>query len=277
MREQQVALYLVLASLALACTNDFGAFSFRAPDGSSPADASSAYEDGATAQYDAGGNAGADAGETANDAAVDSGGTDAGEGGSGGSGGEADSGPVTDGATAGSDAAADAGQAGDGAAADTGTGGSGGQQDAAPFDEQACRDDLGPLVPAGREACDDCACSISSCGAEVVSCLDSGDAAEDALCSAVLQCALENLCQVWDCYCLDPNCGGSSPDGQGPCVSEMNAAVGGQKTEVLLVWQSSDESEPLVRALDAVSCMIGRHRRSPGGASSGTCETECLP
>jgi hypothetical protein len=253
--------------------NDFDAFSFFAPDGSSLADGGSASQEDATATNEAGYDPGAGVKETVGDAGVNAGGMDSGKGDSGG---KPDSSPEAGGATAGNDAAGDSGQAGDSEAADTETDGSGGQQDARPFDEQACRYGLEPLVPSSRDACADCACSKSSCGYQVVSCLDSGNAAEDALCTAVLRCALQKACQVWDCYCIDPNCGAPSPDGQGPCVSEMNAAVDGHKREVMQVSKSSDQSEPLVRALQAVSCMIGSHRRSPGGASSGACETECL-
>jgi hypothetical protein len=259
---------LTVSALALfwaGCTNDFGAFSFGPQDGA-VADAANGSPEGGAEDAAAAEDAGPEASVPSTDSGMDSGQTD--------SGGEPDAAPGQDAAEPEQDASMDSGPAED-AAVETDAGvDSGQQQDAGGFDAAACRAALEPLVLDGRVICDDCGCW--GCGFEVMGCLQSGDGAEDALCSDVLECALQNSCQVWDCYCNEPNCGGGDPDGTGPCVAEMNAAAGGQKAEVFSVWQSDDGTEPLVRALDAVRCLIGSHQRSPGGASSGVCEADCL-
>ncbi len=250
------------ALLCASCTNDFGAFSFGDGGESSPQEAGVSPKEGAVDDASADADTGSSAGSS--DAGMDSGGSDPGGG--------RDGGPGEAGLAGRGDAAMDSGEAGDNAEAgrDSDTG----RQDAGTPGEAACRAAFEPLVPAGRDGCDDCGCSV--CSVEVVSCLQSGDTNEDALCSCVVQCALESACKVWDCYCSSTSCDASSQDGDGPCVSEMNAAAGGHKTEVMLIWQSGDEKEPLVRALDAVGCLAGRHVNSPGGASRGACESECL-
>lgn len=254
----------VLVLLCSGCTNDFGAFSFRGVDGSMPTEGGVSSPDGAA--EDAAVDAEAESSVSSGEAGVDSGRAD--------SGAERDGGAGENGGGSGGDAAMDSGNAEDGAAAEAGGSVDTGQQDAESVEEAACRSAFEPVVPDGRYTCDDCGCS--GCGDEITSCLQSGDAAEDGLCREVVRCALENSCQVWDCYCSASNCGGGSLDGDGPCVAEMNAAVGGQKAEVMQVWDSGDETEPLVRALDAVSCLVGRDRRSPGGFRRGACESECL-
>jgi hypothetical protein len=257
----------VVSALALcfaACTNDFGSFSFGREDGS-VTDAGGVSPEGGAGGAAGEDDAGADASASPGDASVDSGGMD--------SGGERDAAPEEDAAEEpGPDAAMDSAQPGDAASVETDAEVDSGQQDSG-FSVAVCRDALEPLVPDGRNMCAGCGCW--GCGLEVVACLQSGDAAEDALCSDVLQCALQNSCQVWDCYCSSPGCGGG-PNGDGPCVAEMNDAADGRKSQVMSIWQSDDDSEPLVRALEAISCLVGRHADSPGGASSGMCEAECL-
>ncbi|MDH5674015.1 MAG: hypothetical protein OEZ06_17800 [Myxococcales bacterium] len=238
------------------CTNDFDAFEFG--DGDSDA---TALGDGSS------GGAGADGKLDGGGGATQTADASGGGGGSGGSTVDA----ASDGsAVDGMDASADSStttttDAGLDAGKDTGT---------TPGDDsgvdQVCATVLDPIVPVGRGNCTSCGCQ--SCDVVIGACLDSGDSVKDALCSDVVACALTNRCHDWDCYCTDMACNNPS----GPCVAEMEAAAGGKKTEVVAIRTAGLSTEPLVRAMNVIDCTIGLHARSPGGATTGMCTSECL-
>jgi hypothetical protein len=103
----------------------------------------------------------------------------------------------------------------------------------------------------------------------VLACLTHGSASEQKLCEAVLACSIQNGCGD-DCYCGNNQCGKPTADGNGPCVTEMNAAAGGSRDSVNQIIGADDPNEPRARALDALRCMFGTGRRA-----SGPCQLTC--
>jgi hypothetical protein len=151
--------------------------------------------------------------------------------------------------------------------------------DAGPPDTGPPPPDPGPCLeawtstPPGPETCRDCACS--DCTLAVHACLTEGSTTEQALCNDVLACAIANDCQEWACYCNSPQCGSPGPDGNGPCVAQINAAAGGGRDQVNAIMAAGDPQEPLVRANAAVRCVIGASNRSQGGRATGHCVEPC--
>lgn len=122
-------------------------------------------------------------------------------------------------------------------------------------------------TPPGSDRCSQCACD--TCTASVLACLTQGSASEQKLCEAVLACSIKNGCGD-DCYCNNNQCGKPDPDGNGPCVTEMNAAAGGSRDRVNQIIGADDPNEPLARATDALRCMFRAGRRA-----SGPCQLTC--
>jgi hypothetical protein len=127
--------------------------------------------------------------------------------------------------------------------------------------------------------CRDCACD--HCAEVVLSCLADDDEDGNPLCAAFLRCALVVGCHDWDCYCDSSSCLASvGVVGDGPCVSEMNAAAGGTKDHaaVRAAHLANDSTSPLVRAVQAIGCSSGEPSGSAvGGIKTGMCMSECLP
>ncbi|MDH5675746.1 MAG: hypothetical protein OEZ06_26715 [Myxococcales bacterium] len=148
---------------------------------------------------------------------------------------------------------------------------------ATPAQVEACGSSLSALTPALAADCLDCGCG--ECALAVLDCVDSGDSEASAACGAVLRCALEQGCQDWDCYCTSPPCGAPGSDGDGPCVAEINAAVGGAGGRMMVdaVRASGDPRLPLNRAARAIECTLGLHPRAVGGPVDGLCEGACAP
>lgn len=165
---------------------------------------------------------------------------------------------------------------GDGVVAGDGDGDSGDADAGAAEARTICTADFTPIVPESKTGCANCGCDM--CVPEIVSCTSAGSEAQDALCLAVLECALVSDCTGWDCYCNASNCGASSgTDGDGPCTEAINAATGGQRDTWDVIRAGGDTNEPLVRALNAIFCTLGRHKKSTGGTPDGLCNGECLP
>jgi hypothetical protein len=124
--------------------------------------------------------------------------------------------------------------------------------------------------------CRDCACD--RCSSSALDCLSRGSVQERALCTALFGCALRHACHDWDCYCSTSKCyTTTTAPGDGPCVSEMNAAAGGQHDRVSAVHRENDPSQPLVKAVRAIGCSIGVPLGSVGGSMTGKCVAACGP
>jgi hypothetical protein len=274
--------------LLAGCTQDFGAFEF-AGDGSEQASGplpsrTGGAHDGAMGGRGSEGHAG-DAGTSGEDLDADSAPLDGTNGSSMMT--DRDGAPDTsldpaEGGAAGA-AGAEGGDAGHGEDSEAGAGGGGGSSGEAdagggdagagePVDAELCHDAWAD-AEVGSTTCADCACE--ACAEPVWSCLTTGSTNAQALCHAVLACAIAQGCRDWDCYCASPQCGSPSASGDGPCAAEMNAAAFGTRDEVSSIISSHNPAEPLVRAHDAIRCVIGIARRSTGGPLAGACEGQC--
>jgi hypothetical protein len=228
--------------LLAACTQDFDAFEFEAEADGDRDEAVSGARDASSAGAGAGGRGGVDAGDTVDglDASTGTGGAD--------SGGEPPTGMTSDASAGDADAATDPGDAG-----------------AQP--DPTCVTAWTDTTP-GPASCGDCACS--ACTAPVLACLMQGSASEQSLCHDVVACALESGCRD-DCYCQSAQCGAPDATGDGPCAAQMSAAAGGGgRNQVTQILSAADPNEPLVRAMQAVQCVLGASSDQPG-----VCELEC--
>lgn len=170
----------------------------------------------------------------------------------------ADTGTVTDSGHGSHDAALDSGPADTGAPDDAAIG--------------MCRT-AWSSTSLSLDTCSTCACD--SCTDPVSACLSAGSASEAQLCTDVFVCAVEHDCKDWDCYCTAPKCNAPHDSGDGPCVAQMDAAAGGTRTQVMEIRQAGDSSQPLVRAMNAIGCVLGLDSHSPGGPKIGKCDATC--
>jgi hypothetical protein len=122
-------------------------------------------------------------------------------------------------------------------------------------------------------ACSTCACA--SCADPVTACLSVGTALEAQHCTDVFVCAVQHDCKGWDCYCTNTKCGAPNASGEGPCVAQIEAAAGGKRVQVMSIEQAGDPNEPLVRAMNAIGCVLGLDSHSPGGPKAGQCDATC--
>jgi hypothetical protein len=53
------------------------------------------------------------------------------------------------------------------------------------------------------------------------------------------------------------------------------ASAGGERTEVMSIESSGDTTQPLVRAKNAIACVLGLDSRSSGGPLTGYCDATC--
>lgn len=260
-----LSLTLLCALHLGACTKDFGVFDFGAVDG------------GGTHSAAVKGEGAADAAVSALDGGSNTGAADSGRA-------QPDAQPIEV-------APADAGlsQQSDAAAPTVGTNDAGGTDAAVTVLDAAVAADGGsipvdPKVAACAQVwssntalptsqCSTCACAM--CADPVNACLASGPALEVMQCSAVFACAVAHDCKDWDCYCATANCRAPAESGDGPCVAEMEAAAGGSRARVMSIRQAGDPTEPLVRAMNAIGCVLGLHANSPGGPKVGECDATC--
>jgi hypothetical protein len=121
------------------------------------------------------------------------------------------------------------------------------------------------------------ACSCDRCAAPVVDCATLGDPTSRRLCEDVFVCAMENTCQDFTCYCATAGCGSPGNVGDGPCAELMNIAANGTRSTVDALREADPPNydEPLMRAVRAISCVLGVHPASPGGAAPGRCNDAC--
>ncbi|HKU45067.1 MAG TPA: hypothetical protein VJR89_43205 [Polyangiales bacterium] len=132
-----------------------------------------------------------------------------------------------------------------------------------------------PPGPPPAAACQSCACD--ACGKLILDCLHVGSPEERGLCRDLLACALRERCQEHDCYCASNGCNFRAGIGDGSCAEEINAAARGTRSRVnaLLNANPPDRNEPLIRATQAIACIYGVHPASPGPTLSGACELQC--
>jgi hypothetical protein len=236
--------WLVLLLLS-GCSHDFGSFMFGARrDGGARSRTRDASQPDAAMLPDAqsAGDASDAGGSRATDSAVLDAASDAGGSGA----------PDSGGRDSGMDGAVKAGPDGG---------------DASGPDPAACTA-AWSATPPGSDSCSKCACD--SCTATVLACLTQGSASAQMLCEAVLACSIQNDCGD-SCYCgSNGQCGQPNPDGNGPCVVQMNAAAGGSRDRVNQIIAADDPTQPLARAIDALRCMFGTGRRG-----SGPCQPAC--
>jgi hypothetical protein len=139
----------------------------------------------------------------------------------------------------------------------------------------------------GGDACSECACD--ACAATAMACMDSGDAARDRLCTAVVDCALADSCidstdcqtsleaasmpgspergsQAYTlgcfgryCYCETEYCAPAT----GACVAQMQAAAGDATNSNVISARLRDPAYAVSYAEDHAECL----RRS--------CAAEC--
>ncbi|HKP61204.1 MAG TPA: hypothetical protein VJV78_30955, partial [Polyangiales bacterium] len=123
--------------------------------------------------------------------------------------------------------------------------------------------------------CRGCACD--ACASAILDCLHNGSAVERGLCRDMLTCALRERCQEYDCYCASSGCAFPDGIGDGPCAEEINAAAGGTRSRVIALRNADppDLNEPLVRATQAIACILGEHPSSPGPTIAGNCNVKC--
>lgn len=131
------------------------------------------------------------------------------------------------------------------------------------------------LPDARATECQSCACD--SCARAILDCLHYGSQVERGLCRDVLSCALRERCQEYDCYCSSPRCGRPDGSGDGPCGAEILAAAGGNRGRVMSLRNANprDRDEPLVRAAQAIACILGERRNSGGPTVAGSCNALC--
>jgi hypothetical protein len=132
-----------------------------------------------------------------------------------------------------------------------------------------------PDLKTGSAICRYCACN--SCAAPIVDCLNTGDPTQRALCRAVLACAVRTHCKDGACYCTGDGCGYPNASGDGPCVAEIEAAVGGKRTRVTQLRQLDPppRDQPYIRAITAITCLYGSDDASPGPTVMEQCSTSC--
>lgn len=270
MRRVRQLLVLLCSIGLLACTRDFGKFEFDSPDSGHKKNSRTADGgpgDAAAPASGGGGSGGTSSPNHRHDAGHGTASTDGGKE------------QTRDAATHNMDAAA---VLDTGTSADTGTtpmDAATGTPDAAP--DTSVPDDaaIGMCSSAwtsaslSANACSTCACG--SCTDPVTACLTGGTTAEAQLCIDVFACALQNDCKDWDCYCNEQKCGAPQKSGDGPCAAQMDAAANGQRSEVMAIRQAGDPNQPLVRAMNAIGCVLGLDPNSPGGPKAGQCDATC--
>lgn len=127
------------------------------------------------------------------------------------------------------------------------------------------------------DACRECSCA--RCAEPVNDCVTLGDMRARQLCETVFLCAMENGCQDYSCYCATTGCNNPSASGDGPCALAMDQAAGGKRADVdrLRGAKPPDYNQPLMRAVRAISCVLGVHPMSPGPNEKGQCAEACPP
>ena len=108
----------------------------------------------------------------------------------------------------------------------------------------------------GSDACNQCACM--NCTQAVLDCRDSGDATRDMQCSAVVECARKNDCTGDPCYCGTlgaVQCALTDP-APGPCVDEIEAAIGGLTGAVNVSLRRADKNFSLYWADTLGTCSV---------------------
>jgi hypothetical protein len=109
-----------------------------------------------------------------------------------------------------------------------------------------------------RDKCEMCACM--NCAATELACRISADAAANAKCSTVIECARKNDCVGVPCYCgTGLVCGGIA--GWGPCKVEVEMAAGSTDWTVIDAV-SRDPMSPLAKANMADACRTMQCRDS---------------
>jgi len=250
MARRRRAIWLVLQLLLLttaACSRDFSSFEFDHDSGRTRID---------PAQTPDGGPADARAPDAGGDAAQ----------------------VITAGQSGGGVATAGGGAAGTTASADAGAN----EDDAGEEDAGVEEPDLAPQCRAQWDAalgvpssCRDCACE--RCAAPVLGCDALGDERARKLCDDVVACALENHCQDYSCYCTSTLCNFPEDVGDGPCAALINQAAGGTRSRVLTLRNAEvpDLANPMIRAVQAVGCVLGVAESSPRPTEAGACAAEC--
>jgi hypothetical protein len=99
--------------------------------------------------------------------------------------------------------------------------------------------------------CERCACM--QCTEAVTACSASGNAARDAKCTAVEQCAIENHCSGSPCYCGDSSFFECGLRANGPCKSVIEDATG-TSNATLIENQRQDPNTALGRAQALGEC-----------------------
>jgi mono/diheme cytochrome c family protein len=119
-------------------------------------------------------------------------------------------------------------------------------------------------------------CECGSCSAESKQCFQSGDAAKDAACSALVTCERNQNCTGDACYCgngIDQL--GCLFKPQGPCVAQIDAAIGGHGLPAVWQARNAGATGPLARAEALVSC--GRAQCDvPCASASTACSLDAL-
>jgi hypothetical protein len=108
------------------------------------------------------------------------------------------------------------------------------------------------------DACRDCACE--HCTEEVLNCYISGDAPRDAACKTIAECAADNNCSGFDCFCGPGQC--RPPNG--PCLSELQTALGVGEIGIFEIQ----------RCLEDPDCALYR-ANAFGTCSYDNCSDEC--
>jgi hypothetical protein len=99
--------------------------------------------------------------------------------------------------------------------------------------------------------CERCACM--QCLEAVTACMKSGDAARDAKCLAVENCAVAKHCSGMACYCGTSTFFQCAFVANGPCRAEVEAAAG-TSSPTQIDSQTNDPNTALGRAVKLGDC-----------------------
>jgi len=100
-------------------------------------------------------------------------------------------------------------------------------------------------------SCDQCLCT--SCVSEVLACQNTGNAADDAKCDAVVDCGVANSCSGIDCYCGAASALACATAPAGACIAEIETAAGSDSpVTIVSLFMSTDN--PVGRAAAVGSC-----------------------
>jgi hypothetical protein len=149
---------------------------------------------------------------------------------------------------------------------------------AVPEDSAACTECLDTAAMLGQTQTPLTECACSNCAVHLAACFQSatreqnGDAARDAACRTVVECAQAQGCAGTDCYCgtgVDLIACAEAP-AQGPCAQEIATAAGCDLIDALCVAAAQVDPATALGRANAVSlCTFGNP--DPMAPVAGAC------